>query len=211
MSALLKGFFMGISLIAAIGSQNAYVIRQSVKKERPFVVASVCALCDLFLIIVGSAGLGPFIAKFDLLLISFFIFGAIFLAYYSLMSLKDALGNKILTADDKQKSGNLYAVIIAALGFSLLNPHAWLDTTVLIGTVSASFVGEHKLYFTIGACLASLFWFFSLSAFGTVFSSWLQRPLAWKIINFIIFFTLLYMSIHLFFQAKEHLMALYFV
>lgn len=177
--ALLEGFLLSIGLIIAIGSQNIFVLKYGLKGKYNFTIALTCTICDFLLICLGSMGLGSFIAEIVWLRQIAIWGGAIFLIYFGLKSWLAILKGNLSThqiAETSTEPDTLKTVILTALGFSLLNPHAFLDTVVLIGGISSRFDGFHaRLLFTLGAGIASAVWFFSLS-----YGSRLLRPLFQK-------------------------------
>jgi len=134
--AALQGFGLGGGLIIAIGAQNAYVLRQGLKREHVFAVATVCFLCDMSLIAVGVAGFGGLVAAFPAFTAIAAWGGAAFLGWYGLRSFRAALNPEVLTTDAAPAASNRSAAVTTALALSLLNPHVYLDTVVLIGSVA---------------------------------------------------------------------------
>jgi L-lysine exporter family protein LysE/ArgO len=184
LAPLLQGFGLGASLIIAIGAQNAFVLRQGLKRQRPFVVASLCTLCDITLILLGVGGLGAVITALPVLTGIATWGGALFLLYYGFRSFKSMFSSA--TLDTEQGSVHpmsLRDTVLAIIAFSLLNPHAFLDTVVLIGSVSAHYPSAQRIPFTVGTMLASLVWFFSLAYGAAWLAPLFRHPLAWKILD----------------------------
>jgi L-lysine exporter family protein LysE/ArgO len=184
--SLLQGLGLGASLIIAIGAQNAFVLRQGLKRQRLFVTASLCALCDMLLISLGVAGLGTLIAAQPVLTTLATWAGALFLLYYGFRSFVSAMRSESLKTEETQESAHLSDTVLTVLAFSLLNPHAILDTVVLIGSVGAHYAPHERFFFALGAMAASFLWFFSL-AYG---AGWLaplfRRPLAWRVLDCVV-------------------------
>jgi L-lysine exporter family protein LysE/ArgO len=162
---LFEGFFLGISLIAAIGAQNLFVLKQGIKGEYVFTTILVSSLCDFSMIAVGTMGAGALISSVPGLRISAVFCGIIFLLYYGLKSCINLIQGKslefVLAAESVEASRK--TVVLSAMGFSLLNPHAVLDGVVLIGGLSAQYlIFTEKILFTVGAGFASVIWFFIL-------------------------------------------------
>lgn len=178
-----QGFGIGAGLILAIGAQNAFVLRQGLRRNRVGLVIGLCTLCDAALIALGAAGLGTLVAGSPLLRSLATYGGAGFLIVYGAMTLKSALrpGNLVVQTADGRDS--LRAIVAAALGFSILNPHAWLDTVVLLGGIAGRFPVEERAVFTGGAILASAVWFALLGAGAAWLSPVLARPAAWRAID----------------------------
>lgn len=151
-------------MIVAIGAQNAFVIKQAMKGRHVFAVALVCALCDASLILLGSLGVGTFIATNKYLELTMSVVGCLFLAFYAVTSLKQAFISNEIVFEKDQHYESLKRIVLVALAFSFLNPHAWLDTVVIIGSVSSQYEKSVELAaFTFGACLVSFLWFFFLA------------------------------------------------
>ena len=182
-----NGLLLCLGLIAAIGAQNSYVLRQGLKREHHWIVAAVCTLSDFALILLGTNGLGAFIARVAWLEYTFYFFGAAFLAAYARNALGDAWrGGQTMGLGNGLPRQSRRRTIAAALGFTWLNPHAWLDTTVLVGAFSVQYAGASHWAFTAGAMSASMIWFYSISLLAARLSPWLTRPAAWRIINVVI-------------------------
>jgi L-lysine exporter family protein LysE/ArgO len=161
LAPLLSGFGLGISLIAAIGAQNAFILRQGLMRAHVFVLCSICALADALLIIVGVAGLGSLVARSPVLITGVTVGGALFLLGYAAFAFRRALSPGSLEAA-RAGEQNLRAAVMACLAFTFLNPHVYLDTVVLLGGLSAGFEGWARLAYGAGAVTASFAWFFAL-------------------------------------------------
>ena len=178
--ALIEGFLLGISLIAAIGAQNLFVIRQGIKGEHVMTTATVSSLCDLVMIGIGSLGVGSLIDTVPGLR-KFAVIGGIgFLLFYALKSCLNILQGKSLAlvlATDGERTPRS-KVILSAMGFSLLNPHAVLDAVVLIGGLSAQYdIIQERAIFASGAGLASIVWFFVLGYGAKLLGPLFRKPL----------------------------------
>ncbi len=191
LSAFLTGFILGFSLILAIGAQNSFVLRQGLMGRHVFTVALFCSLSDALLISIGVAGISIFLNNY-ITLVSDWLFGisAIWLLVYGLLRLRDAfIGKSSLIANDSSANG-LASTLSFLSVLTFANPHVYLDTVVLIGSVSQQFPGNTKLAYVIGASLASFVFFFSL-AYGSKFlSPIMQRPIAWRILDSFIAFVM---------------------
>ena len=196
LSSFLTGFILGFSLILAIGAQNSFVLRQGLMDRHVFAVALFCALSDAILIIIGVAGISIFLSNY-INLISDWLFGiaAIWLAGYGLLRLKDAVkGNSALITEGTCKNGITSTLsFLAVLTFA--NPHVYLDTVVLIGSVSQQFPENTKLAYAIGASLASFVFFFSLAYGAKLLSPIMQKPIAWRILDSFIAFVMFSLAI----------------
>lgn len=163
---ILEGFFLGISLIAAIGAQNLFVLRQGIKGEHVFTTAVVSSFCDFLMIGIGTMGAGSLIASVPGLKRLAVICGIIFLLYYgfkSCLNLVQGRSLELVMASADGESSSRKTVVLSAVGFSLLNPHAVLDGVVLIGGISGQYeVLVDRAIFAGGAGFASIVWFFCL-------------------------------------------------
>ncbi len=181
----LKGLGTGAGLIIAIGAQNAFVLSQGVRKNHALTIALICSLCDVLLICIGISGVGSLIAQNAKLTTIATTGGAIFLFWYGLRSFLSAWkGGSIETDDNSLKS--LKAVVIATLSVTFLNPHIYLDTVVLMGSISSKFTGTGRYVFGAGAITASFLWFFSLSFGGRALAPYFKEPAAWKFLDIMI-------------------------
>lgn len=183
MLSFLKGMAVGISLIVAIGPQNAHVLRMGLTRQHVFLTALVCTICDSLLIALGISGLGLLITANQILLLAIKYSGAAFLFYYGARSLIAAFRNDGLQVAGRSNSYSTRQAAAAVLAMSLLNPHVYLDTVMLIGSVGAQEPGAGKLYFGLGAALASLIWFFALAYGARLLIPVFAKPAAWKILD----------------------------
>ena len=177
-----KGFATSAALIIAIGAQNAFVLRQGIKREHVLAVVLVCALSDALLITLGVAGLGTLIQGSPRMLAVARYGGALFLIVYGALAARRALHNESLTAQDETPM-RLGAAIAACLGFTYLNPHCWLDTVVLLGAIASPLPTDQRVWFGVGATSASFVWFFGLGFGARMLRGVFARPLAWKILD----------------------------
>lgn len=180
-AATIRGFGLGFSLIAAIGAQNAYVLTRGILRNHHWAVALVCSVLDALLIAVGILGMGSLIQAFPDLLVVLTVFGALFLFIYGLVSFRNMLRAQALSSERARVS--LPIAIVTVLGLSLLNPHVYLDTVILIGSVSIQELPANRLDFGVGAAVASFVWFFLLALGGQWLQRWFQKPAAWRILD----------------------------
>ena len=196
LSAFLTGFVLGFSLILAIGAQNSFVLRQGLIGRHVFIVALFCSLSDALLISIGVAGISIFLSNYiDLVSDWLFSISAIWLLGYGLLRLRDAInGKSVLIAKDS--SVNELASTLSFLSvLTFANPHVYLDTVILIGTVSQQFPGNTKLAYVLGASLASFVFFFSLAYGAKFLSPIMQRPIAWRLLDSFIAFVMFILAI----------------
>ena len=183
LNAALAGFGLGMSLILAIGAQNAFVLRQGLVRRHVLAVCLVCALSDALLIAAGVAGFGAMTRAVPWLESVMRLGGAAFLLWYGLRSLMRAWrGGDMLMAGNRTQS--LRAAVLTCLALTWLNPHVYLDTLVLLGAVSAQY--GSGLAFGAGAVAASFVFFFSLGYGARLLSPVLTRPGAWRILDMLI-------------------------
>jgi L-lysine exporter family protein LysE/ArgO len=188
--ASLDGFLTGLSLIVVIGAQNAYVLRQGLRRARVGAVVTVCAVSDFVLILAGVSGIGVIIAHAGWALVVVRWFGVAFLTWYGLASAWRARRPAALTAA-REDSGSTLAALRRILALTWLNPHVYLDTVVLLGSVANAHGPSGRWWFAVGACLASTLWFTGLG-FGTRFAArLLTTPRAWQILDLLIAATML--------------------
>lgn len=181
-AALFTGFFTSAALIVAIGAQNAFVLRQGLKREHVLAVVAVCALSDMLLISLGVAGLGTLVQGSPVLLSAARWGGAAFLLVYGLLAARRAwAGSQLATTQAQPLS--LKAALATCLAFTYLNPHCWLDTVVLLGSISASQPAATRGLFAVGACAASVVWFVSLGYGARLLGPLFERPLAWRLLD----------------------------
>jgi len=184
LSAFLTGFFLGLSLIVAIGAQNTFVLRQGILGQHVFYVALFCALSDALLISIGIAGISFFLNNFinqisDIL----FGFSALWLTGYGILRLKAVFKTNIMGEIEAAKSKDLIPTITIAAILTFANPHVYLDTMILIGSISQQFFGYYKIAFALGAFLASIVFFFSLAYGAKLLEPIMKRPSSWRILD----------------------------
>ena len=187
LSAFLTGFFLGLSLIVAIGAQNSFVLRQGIPGQHVFYVALFCALADALLISIGVAGISFFLNNI-INQISHILFGfsALWLTGYGILRLKAVFKTDIMVEIELSKSKGLIPTISIIAVLTFANPHVYLDTMILIGSLSQQFSGENKIAFTAGASTASFIFFFSLAYGAKLLKPLMERPSSWRILDFII-------------------------
>ncbi len=177
------GFGISLSLILAIGAQNAFVLRQGLKGQYIFTLVMICALSDAILITIGVGGFDLLIKSLTSLEVIARWVGAVFLLVYGAHSFYSSVFKSHALNPAHADEGLSYRqAILICLGFTWLNPHVYLDTLLLIGSVSSSYPGQ-KLAFTLGAVSASFVFFFVLGYGAALLRPMFSRPLAWKILD----------------------------
>lgn len=185
----IQGAGVGGGLIIAIGAQNAFVLSQGVRRNHALPIALVCGFCDAVLILLGVSGVGTLVASNPLLGQIAAWGGALFLLWYGMRSLQSALRGGALEAD-KTSSQSLPAALGATLAVTLLNPHVYLDTLVLLGGISGQFSVDERYLFGAGAMTASFVWFFTLSLGAGLLAPLFRHPLAWRVLDTLVFLTM---------------------
>lgn len=182
MPAALAGFFLGASLIIAIGAQNAFVLRQGLRREFVFLVCLICALSDAALIAAGVAGLGTLVAQSETALTVVTAGGALFLFAYGVRSFLRAMRPEAMRAAEDRPS-RLADALATCLALTFLNPHVYLDTVLLIGSLSARHEGVTRLAYGVGATIASFAWFFALGYGASLLAPVFADNRAWRLLD----------------------------
>ena len=184
MIALLPGFLTGLSLIIAIGAQNAFVIKQGLLRQHVLLIVLICAISDAVLIFLGTGGLGALVQSNQGLLEVIRWFGVAYLTWFGIKSVKSAFTNQSLEASESPTVSAL-RVATTALALTWLNPHVYLDTVILLGSVANQFDSD-RWYFAIGASVASVLWFTVIGFGARAASKYMSRPIFWKILDSLI-------------------------
>lgn len=183
LAASFAGFIASAGLIIAIGAQNAFVLRQGLKRQQVGMVVAVCAFGDIALIVLGVAGIGALVQQWPALLQVLRYAGAAFLGVYGLMAAQRAWRGAGALKAQGEEPASRRRVLLTCLAFTFLNPHVYLDTMILLGSLSTRYPGALRWAFALGACLASVIWFSSLG-YG---ARWLQpvfrTPRAWRVLD----------------------------
>ena len=184
MFAIIPGLLAGLSLIIAIGAQNAFVIRQGLTKKFVLLTVLICTISDALLIALGASGLGALIKSNKNILEFVRWFGVVYLLWFAFKSAKSALKKEVLNSAG-EASADRKSVILTVLALTFLNPHVYLDTVILLGSISNQF-GSDKWFFVLGAMLASFIWFTAIGFGAKSASKFMSRPIFWKILDSII-------------------------
>lgn len=183
LAAALAGFLAGAGLIIAIGSQNAFVLRQGLLRQHVGLVVATCAFGDIALIVAGAAGIGALVREWPALLQALRFGGAAFLAAYGLMAARRAWHGSSGLAPDAEVATSWRRVLLACLAFTFLNPHVYLDTMILLGSLSTQYPGLMQWAFAAGACLASVAWFTTLGYGSRLLLPVFRSPRAWRLLD----------------------------
>ncbi len=168
----------------AIGAQNAFVIKQGLRREHVLLIVLICSISDALLIFLGSAGLGQLIQSIPELLEVVRWFGVVYLIWFGVKSFKSAFTNQSLSAAEGQLSSKRM-VVTTMLALTFLNPHVYLDTVILLGSIANQFENQRWLFST-GAALGSFVWFFSIGYGAKAASRFMSKPIFWKVLDLII-------------------------
>ncbi|MDD7805453.1 MAG: LysE/ArgO family amino acid transporter [Endozoicomonas sp. (ex Botrylloides leachii)] len=177
-------------MIVPIGAQNAYLINQGIRRNFHILAAITCTICDVSLIAFGIFGAGELISKNATFLQIITVVGIVFLSWYGFTSFCRGfqIGNKETMAFGKTKllTKNKRDVLLGALAVTLLNPHAYLDTVVILGGIGNQMHQELRLAFALGTFSASIIWFFMLTTTAAKFAPWLSKPPVQRTIDILV-------------------------
>lgn len=182
MTPFIQGFGMGGGLIVAIGAQNAFVLTQGVRRNHHLAVAALCILCDGLLIGLGVSGTGALVAADPTLATIAAWGGAAFLSWYGFNAFLSAIKGGSLAAEE-ESGKTLRHTLMLTLAVTLLNPHVYLDTILLMGSVSGQFPAPDRYVFGLGAFVASMVWFMALSLGGQMLAPLFKRDITWRILD----------------------------
>ncbi|MFE5792087.1 LysE/ArgO family amino acid transporter [Streptomyces sp. NPDC056503] len=195
--AAVAGFGTGLSLIVAIGAQNAFVLRQGVRRQAVLAVVGICAVSDAVLIALGVAGLGAVVTAWPFGLTVAGLAGGAFLICYGVLAARRALRPAGEALQVKGASaGSVRAAVLTCLAMTWLNPHVYLDTVLLLGSVAAD-RGSLRWVFGLGAMLASVMWFAGLGYGARLLGGVLSRPAAWRVLDGLVAVMMLAMGVML--------------
>jgi len=179
--ALIPGFLTGLSLIVAIGAQNAFVIRQGLLRSHVLLVVIVCSVSDALLIVLGTGGLGKVVQSNPNLLTFIRWFGVVYLTWFGIKSFRSAFKeNKLLATGQAEISWKRILTTVIALTY--LNPHVYLDTVIFVGSIANQFEGD-KWIFALGASIASVVWFSTIGFGARAASHLMSKPIFWRILD----------------------------
>lgn len=181
METAIAGFGLGLSLIVAIGAQNAFVLRQGLSGQHILPIVLVCAFSDALLIAVGVAGFGILVQQVPLLEPVMRYGGAAFLLWYGARSFRAAWKGGAAMAKGRSSAPGLFSALVTCLLFTWANPHVYLDTVVLLGSVASQY--DDKLSFGAGAVLASFVFFFALGYGARLLAPLFEKPRAWQVLD----------------------------
>ena len=193
LTALLTGLVTGLSLIVAIGAQNAYVLRQGLRREHVGIVVVICAVSDLLLIATGTLGIGTLVRYVPWLLVALTWGGVAYLLWFAYRSFRSAMHPATLSMGD---DAGRRSIIATALALTYLNPHVYLDTVVMLGTLATQ-QGVGRWIFAAGAGTGSIVWFTALGFGARALSKPLGRPSTWRVVDVLVGLTMLAVAVRL--------------
>ncbi|MEU8894548.1 LysE/ArgO family amino acid transporter [Nocardia sp. NPDC048505] len=196
-TAAVSGLGFGLSLIVAIGAQNAFVLRQGVRGQHILPVIAVCAVSDAVLIAAGVGGFGVLVESLPGLVTVVRYLGAAFLLGYAVLAAKRVFTSSALIAESAGTSMALGATVLTCLALTWLNPHVYLDTLVLLGSFANTYADADKWFLGAGAMLASVLWFTALGFGARRLGPLFARPAAWRVLDSVIAVIMLVLAIGL--------------
>lgn len=198
-SEIMRGALISASLIIAIGAQNLFVLKQGLLKNHIFFVSAICFICDFTLMSIGILGVGSFISANPLITNILAILGAIFLIWYGYNAFKSALkGTSSMQVESQDnKNNSLIKVVLATLAVTLLNPHVYLDTVVIVGGIAGTLSSEQKMAFLIGAVCVSFLWFFGIGYGARLLTPLFKQKRMWVILDCIVGLVMFYIAYRL--------------
>lgn len=185
LSASLKGFMLSAGLIMAIGAQNMFVLRQGLKREHVWPIVLFCAAADAMLIVAGVNGLGALLSAVPGLSMALGLGGAAFLIWYGYGALRRSMTSSSLVVDH-QTGIPLTAALASTAAFTFLNPHVYIDTVMLMGTIGTSIPADERPWFVMGAATASFAWFASLGFGARFLAPFFAQPITWRMLDLLI-------------------------
>ena len=190
-SAFTTGFVLSATLIIAIGAQNAFVLRQGLRREHVLIIVAFCALADLLLIGAGVAGVAHVLGQAPRLTLALTGAGTLFLAWYGVRALARARTASAMNVAEGTRRISVRNAVAQAAGFTFLNPHVYLDTVLLMGSIGARQPSDLRFWFVGGAAAASGAWFTSLGFGARLLRPVFRTPRAWQLLDTIIGVTML--------------------
>ena len=189
-SVFLQGLALSLGLIVAIGAQNAFVLRQGLRREHVASVVFFCAITDALLIAAGVLGMAQALGDRPMVANALALSGAVFLAAYGWNALRRALHQNGLLANEEGDGLTWAAAMAQAAAFTLLNPHVYLDTVLLVGSIGAQQPADLQVWFLVGASSASLLWFCALGFGARWLAPLFAKPRAWQVLDILIGLTM---------------------
>ncbi|WP_373099212.1 MULTISPECIES: LysE/ArgO family amino acid transporter [Pasteurellaceae] len=184
MEHFIQGFLICAGLIVTIGAQNAFILKQGLLRQHVFLVCGLCFLCDCLLFSIGVFGLGTFIRRLPAATIGLAAIGALFLTLYGARAFLSAYrGNTALVVAQGGNTQSLWKTLWFTLAITLLNPHVYLDSIVIIGGIAGTLAEAAKIGFLLGAISASGLWFFGVGYGSKLLIPFFRRPITWRLLD----------------------------
>ena len=198
-SEILRGALISASLIIAIGAQNLFVLKQGLLRNHIFYVSGICFICDFVLMSIGILGVGTFISNNPFITNILAILGALFLIWYGFKAFKSAIkGTSSMQVQSQDSNNNsLVKVILATLAITLLNPHVYLDTVVIVGGIAGTLNSEQKMAFLTGAVCVSFIWFFSIGYGARLLTPLFKQKRMWVVLDCLVGLVMFYIAYRL--------------
>lgn len=194
---LFAGLATGLSLIVAIGAQNAFVLRQGIRQQHVRAAVLICMLSDIVLIFAGIAGLGVLLSIAPWFITVARLGGAVFLLAYATFAARRALKPQSLTLSREDSGNTLKSVVLTTLALTWLNPHVYLDTVVLLGSIASAQGSSGRWVFGAGAALGSILWFNALGFGARHLRGFFASEVSWRILDGVIAIVMLLLAISL--------------
>ncbi|MET8452247.1 LysE/ArgO family amino acid transporter [Streptomyces sp. NPDC005209] len=196
LTAAVAGFGTGLSLIVAIGAQNAFVLRQGIRRDAVLAVVGICALSDALLICLGVGGVGAVVVAWPGALTAVGLIGGAFLLGYGVLAARRVLGPGTGLRTEGEAAGSRRRAVLTCLAMTWLNPHVYLDTVFLLGSLAAD-RGALRWTFGLGAAVASLCWFTALGFGARLLGRFLAKPSAWRVLDGLVAATMIALGVTL--------------
>ncbi|MGW7382321.1 LysE/ArgO family amino acid transporter [Streptomyces sp. NPDC054794] len=196
LTAAVAGFGTGLSLIVAIGAQNAFVLRQGIRRDAVLAVVGICALSDALLICLGVGGVGAVVVAWPGALTAVGLIGGAFLLGYGVLAARRVLGPGTGLRTEGEAAGSRRRAVLTCLAMTWLNPHVYLDTVFLLGSLAAE-RGALRWTFGLGAAVASLCWFTALGFGARLLGRFLAKPSAWRVLDGLVAATMIALGVTL--------------
>ena len=200
-SAFTTGFVLSATLIIAIGAQNAFVLRQGLRREHVLMIVAFCAVADLLLIGAGVAGLAHVLGEAPRLTLALTVGGTLFLMWYGIRALARARQDSSMNVAEDARGISVRNALAQVAGFTFLNPHVYLDTVLLMGSIGARQPADLRLWFVGGAAAASGAWFTSLGFGARLLRPVFRTPRAWRVLDTVVGLTMLGLAASLLVQV----------
>ncbi|QPI43679.1 arginine exporter ArgO [Pectobacterium aroidearum] len=185
-AVFLQGALLGAAMILPLGPQNAFVMNQGIRRQYHLMVALLCALSDMVLITAGIFGGSALLSQSSLLLGAVTWGGVAFLLWFGWGAMKTAFSKNIVLASAEVMKQSRWRIIATMLAVTWLNPHVYLDTFVVLGSLGSQFAGDARSWFALGTMMASFTWFFALALLASWLAPWLNTPRVQRVINFFV-------------------------